>query len=132
MQAQVGAPAAPQQRMQASEVSRHIVTSLSEVPVTRQHDVQSLEGLADKIRNPGLSAAPLCCWRLLPLLEAPRGARRRVPRRLRAGDPWITGGGGAAAEQRLHCILALALAAARRLLLRVDRPAQSKADCHLC
>ncbi|PRW45357.1 caleosin domain containing [Chlorella sorokiniana] len=57
-QAQAGPPAAAE-RSQAA--GGHVVTAVDSVPVTRQHDVQALEGLADKIHNPGLPRANITC-----------------------------------------------------------------------
>lgn len=48
-QAQAGPPAAAEW----SQASGRVTTIVDAVPVTRQHDVQALEGLADKLRNPG-------------------------------------------------------------------------------
>lgn len=51
-QAQAGPPAAAAERSQASAGGR-VTTIVDSVPATRQHDVSALEGLADKLRNPG-------------------------------------------------------------------------------
>lgn len=44
-------PPAAAERSQAS--AGRVVTAVDAVPITRQHDVQALETLGDKLRNPG-------------------------------------------------------------------------------
>lgn len=102
---QAGPPAAAE-RSQAS--AGRVVTAVDAVPITRQHDVQALETLGDKLRNPG----------------APRPDSRLAAYTAPLGSSWEASKSSKAGAEPLQHPEATAAAAAAAYWLSLDpRPA---------